>query len=112
MADKTKEQLFQEREKRLSDTIQLKVPDRVPIEMSFGYFPAKYAGVTCKPSYYDFDTWLEATRKTILDFEPDALCHGGSREWPFYTASRYVTLFSAFTVFPIAYCPGTGWIYS
>ena len=75
MADKTKEQLFQEREKRLSDTIQLKVPDRVPIEMSFGYFPGKYTGITCKPSYYDFDTWLDATKKTILDFEPDALCH-------------------------------------
>ncbi len=75
MAVKTKEQLFREREKRLNDTIQLKVPDRVPIEMSFGYFPAKYTGVTCKPAYYDFDTWLEATKKTILDFEPDALCH-------------------------------------
>lgn len=75
MTDKTTEQLYQEREKRVSDTIQLKIPDRVPIEMSFGYFPAKYTGITCKPAYYDYDTWLEATKKTILDFEPDALCH-------------------------------------
>ena len=75
MADKTKEQLLKEREKRLSDTIQLKIPDRVPVEMSFGYFPGKYTGITCKAAYYDFDAWLEATRKTILDFEPDALCH-------------------------------------
>ena len=75
MEEKSKEQLLQEREKRLSDTIQLKIPDRVPIEMSFGYFPAKYTGVTSKPAYYDFDTWLEATKKTIVDFQPDALCH-------------------------------------
>ncbi|MBN2240725.1 MAG: hypothetical protein JW712_13200 [Dehalococcoidales bacterium] len=75
MEEKSKEQLFQEREKRVSEAVQLKVPDRVPIEMSFGYFPAKYAGITCKAAYYDFDTWLDATRKTILDFEPDALCH-------------------------------------
>ncbi len=75
MADKTTEQLYQEREKRVNDAVQLKIPDRVPIEMSFGYFPAKYAGVTCKPAYYDYDTWLEATKNTILDFEPDALCH-------------------------------------
>ncbi len=75
MTEKTTEQLYQEREKRVSDAIQLKIPDRVPIEMSFGYFPAKYTGVTCKPAYYDYDTWLEATKKTILDFEPDALCH-------------------------------------
>lgn len=75
MEGKSKEELFREREKRVSDAVQLKIPDRVPIEMSFGYFPARYAGVTCKPAYYDFDTWLTATKKTILDFEPDALCH-------------------------------------
>jgi len=75
LAEKTTEELYQEREKRVSDAIQLKIPDRVPIEMSFGYFPGKYLGITCKPAYYDFDTWLEATKKTILDFEPDALCH-------------------------------------
>lgn len=75
MAEKSKEQLFQEREKRVSDAIRLKIPDRVPVEMSFGYFPGKYTGVTCKAAYYDYDAWLEATKKTILDFEPDALCH-------------------------------------
>ena len=75
MAVKTTEQLYQERNKRVNDAIQLKVPDRVPIEMSFGYFPGKYTGITCKPAYYDYDSWLEATRKTIVDFEPDALCH-------------------------------------
>ncbi len=75
MTEKTMEQLYQEREKRVSDAIQLKIPDRVPIEMSFGYYPGKYTGITCKPAYYDYDSWLEATKKTIVDFQPDALCH-------------------------------------
>lgn len=68
---KTPEQLYQEREKRVTDAIQLKIPDRVPISTIFGYFPAKYAGITCEDAFYDYDKWLMAYKKTVLDFEPD-----------------------------------------
>ncbi len=42
------QQLYDAREKRISEAIQLKIPDRVPLEISFGYFPAKYAGISCE----------------------------------------------------------------
>ena len=38
-------QLRDEREKRIMDAIQLRIPDRVPINCPMGYFPAKYAGI-------------------------------------------------------------------
>jgi hypothetical protein len=34
--------LFQERRKRFDDAVRLEVPDRVQVEIHFGYFPAKY----------------------------------------------------------------------
>lgn len=64
-------ELYREREKRVFDAIQLKVPDRVPVSTGFGYFPAKYAGVTVKDAFYDHQRWRQAYRKTVLDFEPD-----------------------------------------
>ncbi|UCG67350.1 MAG: hypothetical protein JSW12_10360 [Deltaproteobacteria bacterium] len=68
---KTPEELYQEREKRVTDTIHHKIPDRVPVMLELNYFPAKYAGITCEAAFYDYDKWLSATCKTALDFEPD-----------------------------------------
>jgi len=69
--DKTNEQLYQEREKRISDAIQLKITDRVPIMTMAGYFPAKYTGIKCTDAFYNYDSWLAAYKKTLLDFGPD-----------------------------------------
>ena len=63
--------LFQDRQKRFEDAIRLEVPDRVPLEINFGYFPAKYCGVSYSASYYDCDAWLSACTKTVLDFGAD-----------------------------------------
>lgn len=71
--EKTTEELYRERLKRVNDAIQLKIPDRVPIELAFGYFPAKYTGITCDAAYYDYDGWLTAYKKTVLDFAPDTV---------------------------------------
>jgi len=68
---KTAAALYQERLKRIEDAIQLKVPDRVPIFVNFGYLPAKYAGVTCEDAFFDPVKWHEASKKTVLDFQPD-----------------------------------------
>ena len=70
--DKSPQQLYDERAKRVEDTIQLKVPDRVPVAFSLGYFPAKYTGITCADAYYNPVKWKEAAKKTVIDFEPDA----------------------------------------
>jgi hypothetical protein len=69
--NKSAAQLFQEREKRVADAVQLKVPDRVPIIASFSYFPAKYTGLTCEDAYFNTAKWLKACQKTVVDFAPD-----------------------------------------
>lgn len=70
---KTTEQLYQERNKRINDAIRLKIPDRVPVEMSFGYFPARYMKMPTSVVYYEPDRWLAAVKQTVIDFEPDGL---------------------------------------
>jgi hypothetical protein len=68
---KTIQELYVEREKRITDTIALKIPDRIPIMLELAYFPAKYCGITCETAYYDYDKWLSANCKTVQDFDPD-----------------------------------------
>ena len=68
--EKTIEELYQEREKRVTDTIAFNIPDRVPVMLELSYFPAKYTGITCDAAYYDYDKWLDANRKTAQDFAP------------------------------------------
>ena len=68
---KSAKQLRQEREKRITDTIQLRIPDRVPVICAIGYFPAKYTGIPCSAAYYDYETWYDAYQKTLRDFQPD-----------------------------------------
>ena len=48
------EVLYQERIKRVQDVIELREPDRVPIVGLFGFFPAKYTGITCEEAMFEF----------------------------------------------------------
>ena len=68
---KTPRQLYDERLKRVEDAVSLKTPDRVPVSLSLGYFPAKYAGITCRDAFYNPAKWKEACLKTVVDFAPD-----------------------------------------
>jgi uroporphyrinogen-III decarboxylase len=70
---KTPEQVRFEKEKRIMDAIQLKIPDRVPIITGMGYFPAKYVGIPCSAAYYDYDAWYDAYQKTLKDFPADII---------------------------------------
>ena len=69
--EKTPQELYEDRVNRIEDAIQLKIPDRVPVTLSLGYFPAKYAGITCKDAFYNPAKWKEAAIKTVVDFAPD-----------------------------------------
>jgi hypothetical protein len=70
--DKTNEQLRQDREKRIMDAVALKKPDRVPISIPFGYFPARFVnGITPRDAWYDFKKWKDAYFKTALFYQPD-----------------------------------------
>ena len=46
--EKIPAELIKEREKRLFDAIQLKVPDRIPVSAFGSFFSAKYYGFTCR----------------------------------------------------------------
>jgi hypothetical protein len=67
----TTERLYEERERRVRDAIELKEPDRVPVRLETHSFPARYTGILPSACFYEPMTWCEAIKKTILDFEPD-----------------------------------------
>jgi uroporphyrinogen-III decarboxylase len=73
---KPAKQLREERYKRLQAARNLMVPDRVPVSLPIGYFPAKYAGIPFSAAYNDFDAWYDAYEKTLQEFRPDQF--GGS----------------------------------
>jgi hypothetical protein len=77
-AGKTPRQLYDERVKRIEDAVHLKIPDRVPVVVSLGYFPAKYTGITCQDAFYNPVKWKDACIKTVVDFAPDAYMGMGS----------------------------------
>lgn len=64
-------QQIAEKEKRIMDAIRMRIPDRVPVICSLGYFVAKYTGIPSSAAYYDFPAWLAAYRKTIPEFPAD-----------------------------------------
>jgi len=75
---KTPEQLYEERAKRIWDTVQLKEPDRVPVVLGGTLFAARYGGLDFASAYYDAATWKQAYVKMLMDFEPDAYGTAGA----------------------------------
>lgn len=72
MPDRSPAELYEEREKRLRDAIELKIPDRVPIVVTMNYFPAAYVGgLHVSDAYYNHVAWQQATIRTIKELEPD-----------------------------------------
>ena len=68
---KSPEEVYEAREKRVSDAIQLRVPDRVPVMCAFSFFPARYAGITYEEAMYDYDKMMQAWTDTTVEFAPD-----------------------------------------
>jgi len=69
--NKTPEELYEEREKRVEAAIALQTPDRVPVMCLWGFFPAKYTGSTFEESMYDYDMLMKSSMDTMVDFQPD-----------------------------------------
>ena len=69
--DKTAQELYRERERRVLDAIALRKPDRVPILPLIGFFPERYTGVTIQETLYDPDKLWETCWKFLIDFKPD-----------------------------------------
>jgi hypothetical protein len=71
---KSTEQLYEEREKRARDAIELIEPDRIPLVTHPD--AQRYTGVPNSAGYYDPVTFKWAMRKITLDLEPD-MCNMG-----------------------------------
>ncbi|MCR4420545.1 MAG: uroporphyrinogen decarboxylase family protein [Clostridia bacterium] len=65
------QELYAERLKRLEDAIALRVPDRVPVAVNWGFFPARHTGITYRDFMYDPDKVLAAAIRIHEDFAPD-----------------------------------------
>jgi hypothetical protein len=79
---KTAEQLLAERTKRVKDAYALRVPDRVPISLNFGYMLARLGGITYQELERDPDQGRELLEKYALYFQPDMLTGVGFSPLP------------------------------
>ena len=64
---------YQARVNRLINAIQLKKkPDRIPVYPLLTFLPAHLAGITYQDAMYDYGKTMEAWRKYVYEYEPDA----------------------------------------
>jgi uroporphyrinogen-III decarboxylase len=63
---------FAARQQRIDDAIALRQPDRVPVVYYTMFWHARYAGFTCREAMYDYVKLADATRRVVLDLQPDA----------------------------------------
>ena len=71
--DEAAERLYNERKKRVTDTIELRMPDRLPLIVRSNFFPATYTGMTAEELMYDPDKIEESYWEDLQDFEPDMI---------------------------------------
>ena len=66
---------YDEKLKRLNDALNLREPDRVPIDIEGGRFMVNYAGYQMKDIIYDdtFGVYKECVKKFLNDFDPDTV---------------------------------------
>jgi uroporphyrinogen-III decarboxylase len=68
---KNSEQLFAERMQRLQDAVQLKQPDRIPINLGFGYMLPEIGGITRQEYHANPEKAQEILEMAALDYQPD-----------------------------------------
>jgi len=64
---------YEQRTRMISDVVQLKKPERIPIIPWVGVYPAQYNGVTVEKLMYDYEVLGDTFRKFNADFLPDSL---------------------------------------
>lgn len=69
--DAKAEKLYKERAKRMIDVWMCKQPDRVPVTLPTGNYPAYYAGYDLKTVMYDYKKLRESWTKFREDFYED-----------------------------------------
>ncbi|MEE8396846.1 MAG: uroporphyrinogen decarboxylase family protein [bacterium] len=66
--EQSPEELYQERERRVRDAIELRVPDRVPLTPFYMFYPAFQAGMNAKQAMYDYSGLEDVARNMVQDF--------------------------------------------
>ncbi|MFC1901060.1 uroporphyrinogen decarboxylase family protein [Chloroflexota bacterium] len=66
-------ELAREKEQRMVDASQLKVPDRVPVTVQTTVFAARYLGIPLSAMYYDHTAYRMASLITSLEFDIDTV---------------------------------------
>jgi hypothetical protein len=69
--------LYKERVDRQLKATLCEKPDRVPVSIPIGSYPAYYAGYNFKTMMYDYKAAVEAWRKFMWDFYEDMDSYGG-----------------------------------
>jgi uroporphyrinogen-III decarboxylase len=69
--EKTAQELYAEREKRVLDALAIKKPDRVPILVMASWYPAKIAGMTIEEVMYDPEKLWKSQWDCTMDLKPD-----------------------------------------
>jgi hypothetical protein len=72
-AGKPAGQLLAERTRRMQDALNLKQPDRIPIQLIMSYMLAEMYGITRQQQHEDSDRELEILEKAALHFQPDSI---------------------------------------
>jgi hypothetical protein len=67
------DELFKAREKRVNDAVALRIPDRVPIMILSGFYPAFQSGITCREAMYEPDKAIAAWSNFLHEYEPDMI---------------------------------------
>ncbi|UCD09548.1 MAG: hypothetical protein JSU79_02600, partial [Dehalococcoidales bacterium] len=68
---KSLKELLREKDQRMADAAQLKVPDRVPVTIQTNVFAVKYAGLPLSTMYYDHNAYRMASLLTALEMDAD-----------------------------------------
>ncbi|MGA2001442.1 MAG: uroporphyrinogen decarboxylase family protein [Terriglobales bacterium] len=68
---KTPQQLYQERQKRVSDAIALKRPDRIPVFGETARYARECLGISDEERWRNVEKALEAAFQSAVYFEPD-----------------------------------------
>lgn len=76
MSKKSPAELLVERRKRLEDAYNLRVPDRIPISINFGYMLARLGGITNQEYERNYQKAQELLEKWAQYYEPDEALGG------------------------------------
>ena len=68
---------YRERVTRFIKAIKLEEPDRVPVMLPAGFYPAFYAGGSLKTVMYDYEELKRSYLKFLNDFEMDSFMGPG-----------------------------------